>query len=203
MAYEDSDPERRNLMLTSLAFIAFSLAGGEFRENVVQLQVINAHFTKPNILAVMAWMMLFWFIYRYWQKHSGNFTKEFKSEFAEWQHKEYIRNYFNIKLDGKTITDKDEGHHINDIEWTTKGIVISYFYGSDLKRGKDRRIGSYSSRGGNSSDGKTTINDFKGWLVGFRATVECIIEKPSFSNYVVPYILAIIAIASTSLRNVL
>jgi len=203
MAYEDSDPERRNLVLTSLAFAAFSLGGGEFHENTIQLQVINAHFTKPYVLAVMAWIMLFWFIYRYWLKHIGEFSKEFKNEFSTWQQKNYIREYAGLKLDGKPITDQDEGHHVADIKWTTKGIYISYIRAVSVSRAASGKIDSSSTRGGGDNTGETKMSGLTGWFLGLRATLECFIKKPSFSSYIVPYALSAIAVISTTFKCVL
>ena len=63
--YEDSYPERRNLIVTSLGFIAFSFAGGDLNDGVVQLGVINAKFNHPDFLIVLVWIIFAWFIYRY------------------------------------------------------------------------------------------------------------------------------------------
>ena len=44
LAYQDSNPERRNLTVLSLCIIIFYLAGGAFLSNEVRLQVINVKF---------------------------------------------------------------------------------------------------------------------------------------------------------------
>ena len=65
MPIQDSEAERRNLIVTSLCFIAYNLGGGNFTSNEVRLQVINVSFTDPIFLGFLAWMGLFWFAYRF------------------------------------------------------------------------------------------------------------------------------------------
>lgn len=62
---DDSHPERRNLSATSLAFIVFYVGGGNFVDGDVTLAVINAHFSNTYLLAAIAWVILFWFAFRY------------------------------------------------------------------------------------------------------------------------------------------
>lgn len=69
MAIHDSDPERRNLVVTSLAFIVYYLAGGYITDNNVRMQIVNITFDNKAVLAVFVWVMLLWFAWRYWQTH--------------------------------------------------------------------------------------------------------------------------------------
>lgn len=68
MPINDSSPERRNLVLTSLAFILFYAAGGSFHDEEIKLLVVNLQFSKPEILAIFVWVLLFWFALRFYQK---------------------------------------------------------------------------------------------------------------------------------------
>lgn len=61
MPMQDSDPERRNLVLTSLSFIVFYLAGGHITENILKLQIVNISFKNTYVLIVTAWIMIVWF----------------------------------------------------------------------------------------------------------------------------------------------
>ena len=76
MAIQDSDPERRNLVITSLSFIVFYLAGGHIPENTLKLQIVNITFNNTHVLIITAWLMLAWFAIRYWQTHKGLMTNE-------------------------------------------------------------------------------------------------------------------------------
>jgi len=73
MPYSDSNPERRNLTVLSLAIIVYYLAGGEFLNNEVKLVIINAKFNNPSVLIAFVWVMLCWFLFRYFvtQKKQG------------------------------------------------------------------------------------------------------------------------------------
>ena len=65
MPYSDSNPERRNLTVLSLAIIVYYLAGGQFLNGEVNLMLINAKFNNPAMLVVFVWIMLCWFAFRY------------------------------------------------------------------------------------------------------------------------------------------
>ncbi len=67
MAIQDIDPERRNLMVTSLGFIIFYLGEGKMESDKLTLPLVNIEFKNTVFLASMAWIMLFWFVFRYWQ----------------------------------------------------------------------------------------------------------------------------------------
>ena len=76
---EDSNPERRNLIVTSLAITVFIVAGGHFNGEV-QLQVINAKFYRQSALVWFVWLAFIWFWYRYWLKNRTEFSKKFNEE---------------------------------------------------------------------------------------------------------------------------
>jgi len=80
MALHDSNPERRNLSVMSLSIIVFFLAGGEFTESTVRLQIINVYFSNSEVLSDFIWILLVWFLFRYWLIHQGSWKKEFASE---------------------------------------------------------------------------------------------------------------------------
>ena len=53
MPLADNDPSRRNLMVTSLAFIAYFWADGCFTDSTVRLQVVNVSFDKPDVTSLL------------------------------------------------------------------------------------------------------------------------------------------------------
>lgn len=81
MAIEDNNPERRNLTVTSLAFIVFASAGGYIPENEVHFQFVNVSFAFPEILEYFAWTIIFWFAFRYWQTSNNDRIKISKENF--------------------------------------------------------------------------------------------------------------------------
>ena len=80
MALDDSNPERRNLMVAAICFIAYFYGGGEFIDQTVTLQVVNVKFQRIEVLGGIAWAMYAWFLYRYWLVNGGRFREEFSAE---------------------------------------------------------------------------------------------------------------------------
>lgn len=193
MAFQDTNSERRNLSLTSLAFIVYFFAGGKFKESSVSLNVINATFERPMILAVIAWSALFWFIYRYWLVHLGEFSKNFASEFCAWSGKRCFREYAERKMRKEFPVDKEEGYHIADVNWKKGRVALKWTYASNIERDEQGKIRSYSKYPG-SENGELFLTGFRGWFIAIRESASCCLLNRSFSEYLVPYILAALAI---------
>ncbi|WP_309046012.1 hypothetical protein [Marinobacter sediminicola] len=193
MAFQDSNPERRNLSITSLAFIVYFFAGGRFEESKVTLNVINANFERPFILAAIAWLALFWFIYRYWLVHSGDFSSNFTREFSAWSNKPCFRKFAERKMGKEFPIDKEEGYHIANVNWKKGRVVLGWVYASNITRDEQQKIVSYS-QSRDSENGDLCITGFRGWLIAIRETAKCCLINRSFSEYLVPYLLAALAI---------
>ncbi len=199
MAIQDPDPERRNLTVTSIAFIAYFYAGGSFPDASVRLQVVNANFSRPMVLGVIAWVALIWFIYRYWQSHNGKYSIEFDKEFSRWQHMEYIETCVSKSIGKRIVADSEEGYHVIGLRWQGWCVNADIMYASNLKRNRE---GKFASCAGKKEEDTIKLTNITGWFIALRATTECIIKYPSFSNYIVPYILAFLAVAGAVVRNV-
>jgi hypothetical protein len=128
MAIQDSNAERRNLMVTSIGFIAYFYAGGSFSDSNVRLQVINADFSKPEILSVMAWSAFIWFLYRYWSTHSGDFTKHFQGELYELRSKSYIKSYALKRLGCELLLGQNDGYKVSELDWGGGCLKIGLTY---------------------------------------------------------------------------
>jgi len=76
----DNSPERRNLILASMAFIVYYAAGGYHLKDEVHLLVVNMSFHRPHVLAVFSWIILVWFCIRFWQKFKFTFVPEMRKE---------------------------------------------------------------------------------------------------------------------------
>ncbi|EQB8880484.1 TPA: hypothetical protein ACTGGT_003544 [Vibrio cholerae] len=189
MTIQDSNPERRNLVVTSLAFIVYFFAGGSFTENEVRLHVVNVHFDKPEILAYIAWFLLFWFLFRYWQKHNGDFSKEFKKEITPYYTYSYFTNYARKKLEKPIITVESEGYHVVGFKLDGNKFGLRYVYATNVNRENGTgKIISWQSR--NDDDkGVVYLDDAYGWLLKARAYITCCIKQPSFADYIIPYLL--------------
>ena len=65
MTYSDSNPERRNLTILSLAIIIFYLAEGKLVGSNLNFTLVNIQFENKGMLIIIVWSMLFWFLFRY------------------------------------------------------------------------------------------------------------------------------------------
>jgi hypothetical protein len=199
MAIEDTDPERRNLIVAAIAFIAYHYGGGHFPDRTVTLEVINMEFSNPVFLAAMAWTALFWFMYRYWLTHAGKFRRHFATEFDTFQAKAYVQRYVASRIQEQPAVEKGAGPHVNRLLWFGRRVLASYIYASNVKRDPETgRIKSYSDVKING--GQVSFNDLKGWIVALRATGACFFQHPSFSSYIVPYLLFVFALIGPAYR---
>ena len=65
MTYSDNNPERRNLIVLSLAIIVFYLGEGYLLKEEISFTLINIGFHNQDILVVLIWTLLGWFLFRY------------------------------------------------------------------------------------------------------------------------------------------
>lgn len=194
MAIQDPDAERRNLVVCSLLFIIYFYAGGSFTDAVVRLQVVNITLSRPFVLSIIAWVAFAWCTYRYWLTHNGVFQRGFRSDFNTWRNKKYLVEFIDSKVEGGLIQDKDKGYHLEGIFWEKWSVVAQLIYASNVQRGEDGKIMSYSMHPDAESHLKIRFSGFRGWLLALRATFSCCINKRSFSDYLAPYILVVTAI---------
>lgn len=190
----DSSPERRNLIVASLAFIIFFLAGGEIADNTIRTQFVNIHFTKPQVLVVFSWTLLCWFAYRYWLTHTGLFFEAFDKELRFWSSRKFVRRHIEKRL-GKPVTeDAEEGIHINGIYRVGFKVVANIVYAKKIERDKITFEPSMWSGLEKNEPAQISFKGLSGFAVLLRIFIECFMAKPSFSSYIVPYALFVTAI---------
>jgi hypothetical protein len=80
MPISDDNPERRNLVITSFAFVVYYLGGGKLVDGVLSIQAISITFEKTYVIGIIAWILLLWFFLRYKQIHGANLRRELFQE---------------------------------------------------------------------------------------------------------------------------
>ena len=198
VALQDSNPERRNLLLMSLSFIAFFLGGGSFPKDEVRLQIITISFSRPEVLAVILWIIFIWFLYRYWVVHRYSFVDEYRIEINGFRDKGFVRKFIEKSI-GRSLAPQVAERKNSEIgllvEWLRwrDGCLKAFVSEKTINRGE---FGVIQGQGPKEGGLRETIsfNGSIGWLVAVRLSLQCIIERPSFSNYIAPYIFASIAI---------
>jgi hypothetical protein len=208
MAIQDSNPERRNLVVTALAFIAYFYGGGTFVNHSVTLQVVSVNFTNTRFLAALAWTSFVWFIYRYWLLNSGEFSKGFRTELRLLYNTPQISKHLEAKTKLKFLlnhepSNDESGYVVNKLEWEGWCACAGYANASKVERDpKTKAIRSYTythPTATQSIDYKFTgISD---WLLVARICAKLFIREKSFSDHLVPYIVSIIALFGPVYRH--
>ena len=208
MALQDSNPERRNLSLLSFIFIAFFLGGGSFPDSDLSLRllVITVSFSRPEALVLLIWLIFFWFLYRYWVVHREVFSKKFQAETNELRTLAFIEKFVSKSI-GRPIAPKiadtikgETGIIIEKMFWRESHLQI-HIMDKELNRDEYGIIrGQGRVEGGLNKTIRLT--GIIGLLITIRLIVHCIIMRPSFSSYIVPYIYSAIAVLLASLRYV-
>ena len=199
MAIQDSIPERRNLLLISLCFIIFFLGGGSFPKDEIRLLVISVCFSRPEVLGIIVWLVFFWFLYRYWVVHRHLFLSEYREEINKLRDKPFFRKFIERTI-GRSLALNVAGSKPNEtgmvVEWLRwhEGCLKASVMEIRLSRGE---LGIISARGPVEGGLSETISlkGFVGRFVTLRLAVECIVEQPSFSSYIVPYLVPLFAFA--------
>jgi hypothetical protein len=186
MAIHDSDPERRNLVVTSLGFIIFYWGEGSLVSDELRLQLVNIKFENTSFLAVFAWVMLFWFAWRYWLTHQGDAKKEFTNELFHLVDQEFLNKYVAHKT-GLVYQGNGGFGAVKRIPLEPDKYPPRLKY-MELKKteqgddGVERNV---------SNDRQLNI-PFAGMSllkIDFKFSILAAIRKPGFTSYYVPYLL--------------
>jgi hypothetical protein len=205
--YSDTNATRRNLVVISLAFIAYFIAGGSFTDTTVRLQVISAEFSKPIVLGIIAWAIFIWFLYRYQLFHKRKFRTEFNNEFKKWKNKPYFEKYL-LERTNKPYGSGDDmgGYFPNIIRWENWHVVLRSTYRTNITLDENNNIKNKgieaNHQNPNPEFANIKLTDFKGWILALRATLACLYKEESFSSYMFPYLLAALAILGGVIRLV-
>lgn len=211
MAIQDADAERRNLVVTSIAFIAYYLGEGQIEQEVLKLPLINIHFYNIQALVAMLWVALLWFLFRYWLTHKRKFKNTLDSELSPLGKLNVIRKYFEARTkitlsNTYTVsTGKELDYHIDKICYRIPEGIYSIMYSANATIRKPKLARTTSKEynimfeclltGDSVHQGFVNLSGVRGNFTLFLCVLKCCVSQPSFSSYVVPYLLCITAIA--------
>ena len=185
---QDQNPERRNLLVASIGFLLYFLAGGTLADDVVRIQLINLKFENPAIFATFAWMILLWFLFRYWLLHSGKFEREFKKELLKFSNESGIRSEVERRLGEPIVDDDQEGPHQGAIRPKKLTLEVPIVWASRVTRHRDTgQIGSISGQQ-KKDPSAILLSGLKGRWLASKIFMRCFFLYPSFSNYAIPYV---------------
>lgn len=188
MPISDSNPERRNLTLASIAFILFFSAGGTLSDDNVRLVVVNATFTKPYVISVFCWALLLWFAIRFWQKNHLSF---FSSMNEEVMHGDVPISIASTALESakKQIEGANKEDHKNKPASVARVDI-------DTKGGVGVVVEYKNSTATVVHQEYVKIIGLKGLYYKFRLMLHYAVNGNAFSEELLPYLLFLGAVSS-------
>ena len=187
MPVQDSDAERRNLLVTSLAFIVYYTAGGNFIDNEVRLVLANLKFGEAEILAYFAWAALFWFALRYWQTHRQSYIQQLITDVRTYSLPS-IAAWYITKSTG-LLHDTDGGFYEQKFNKTHNNLIVEY---TNIKQRTTVADGTARYKNGKKTSVK--VSGYLGLLCEITVYARIAINGTAFTSYTAPYLLFIAAV---------
>jgi hypothetical protein len=203
LSIQDSLPERRNLTLISIAFIAFFYGGGHFTSNEVRLVIINAEFSKPYILVLIAWASLFWCLWRYWLVTKEESFRAFKDDIQAIATNDFSFDYVTqrvpYKLKQSLTGDSSVGYYWGGgVEFSAFMLSATIKYDSYTPNNNHptdkERAFKVHLMANRQPDVIVKFNDLHGVLYIIYVLLKASVVKPSFTGFILPYILFLLAL---------
>jgi len=199
MAIHDSDPDRRNLVVTSTAFILFYLADGHMTPDAIRLQIVPVTFENVFVLKIFAWVILFWFGLRYWQTHRQSYRNAYLGHLKEFGNANDSGAKYIEKTDKIPKFNENNGFRENILRWQGEGPKLHIEYKIVEEFTKDNNGGIHIKKQRNVQAQK--LRGRYGVWLKTKYLVSFVIQTPGFTSYAVPYILFVSAIAIPILKQ--
>jgi len=185
--------QRRNLIGMSVALSVYELAGGELVKASVLFGMIPI--VKPNIVISFAWLLLIYFLWRYWlhmsyyrndakQTPNGNKVYENKNSYLNELQRELANNQKYRIFAKSLLNDTPNENHADPAPLLVRGIFkrkldYSYLFGHG-KRGNSM----------SPSQREITIPYLKIFSYEVKAQASAMFKCTSFSDYELPYFIS-------------
>lgn len=187
MPLNDSSPERRNLIVASLAFIIYYLGSGTIQNTDLRIQVVNIHFEDLTFLASFAWIVLFWFLLRFAQSSKPEYLHRLGYEMKPFLYTKIARYILSKHSDVK----KKKTDYLAKVKIELPALEIDeYGYNLDIKGfivnlnyGADNRF-------------HIILRGIQSYVLLSYLYVSAAIFKKTFSDEVFPFLLFIAALIS-------
>lgn len=196
MALQDSNPDRRNLVATSVAFIAYYYGGGQFSGESINLMVMSLKFSEPCVLAFMAWFALFWFLYRYWLNNKGLYKEKYNPIYYGSYDNKYFRRYLEKKAGIRlAVLNEKQGYLFSKLTRRKSKVYLAYRHANMITWNQE--TGKVESSAGTVNQDKCDVplEGLKGYLLRVYYLLECNFHHPFFSDYIVPYLLFLLVVS--------
>ncbi len=200
MPLEDSNPTRRNLVVASLAFILYCWGGGSFKDSTVHLSVINVEFEHQVFLGIMAWVILFWCMYRYRLEFAKRPSQSFRLDIFQPKDTPFTRSYAE-KMIGGPFPPIPQGEtrelRVQNIEEKWVLVVTNNRAANNSTHPMFLKFTEKPS-----DHAHIPLRGVHGVLVFLCAAAIASYERSGFSDYIVPVVLFYLAVAGGVVRLV-
>lgn len=187
MTIFEANPERRNLLVMSLSFIVYFLAGGKFEGGSVKLYVINVTFEHSIVLSFFAWFLLIWFAWRYWLTFRNEYRKisdtELQKNSNNFISRAYVSNKTGLeyKKIGGFLRCIVSPHNHNELSIS---VIENATYDengqlTNIRQGESQTV---------------VFKGFFGWSTKFSIYLMTLLNEKGMSTIYTPYILFILAV---------
>ena len=201
MEIQDSLPERRNLVIISLAFIIYFYAGGQFTGEEVKLIMINAKFTKPWVLELIVWLGFVYCIWRYWLVTKGKFSHNFRVDLNDFRYSSIILRHIESRCPVRINNKASYNYSIQNINFKRWLLSADILYNRQYKNtdlvkvpAPYTKIEYYLRKHGGPQNYKVHFTDIAGVSLSVYIFLRVALTRPSSTLFLMPYLLATIAI---------
>lgn len=178
---QESDVERRNLMVMSWSIIIYNFADGTFG-NTLKLPLTSIEFTNTKALIYIAWFMLFWFSIRFWQKHRLSFIYQIEQHISSNHSKEFIYKCLENEL-GKEMMEKDR-------------MVMNPSYFRRNKSIVYMTLDTESQFKNNTIEKEINMEGLGFTIFRVKNNLSAYVNSNGITSYLMPYVFALLAVAS-------
>ena len=188
MPISDSNPERKNLIITSIAFILFYVAGGRFDGDEIRIIVVNLSFSRPEALVAFSWVLLFWFCLRFYQKSNKKFIYELKREAGRSTVPQSL-DVLACNLAKEQLQGANRSDHINK---KIKVMATNLFEEVPISV----TCNFMENSNGSVHQERVLITGIRGFYYRYQALLTQIFLGNAFAELAVPYLLFILAVSA-------
>lgn len=190
MAIQDADAERRNLVVTSLAFLIFYLADGKVSGSSIALQVVPVTFGNTLALVVFVWAMLLWFALRYWQTHRAHYSQALRTYCGTFNSETKASTRYLIDGEGLLPFHKEDGTYQNgfksdSLSWEGSQLCVKYELVHEFEALPNRGVRIIR----HAPAPILPLKGSCGIKIRMRYFLLFAIDTPGFTSFAVPYLL--------------
>lgn len=197
----DKSHEARNLIVVSLGIILFFLSDAKMVNDSIKIGIINIELQRVWVVATFVWLILFWFLFRFWQANKHGLEKVF-NEILSKTGSEYEKHHAIESF--RLLLEKKHSLNIRKVESLLYQENLGWFLKVFIENPTDED--SFNTKGFELHNivkgGSRKVNEYKLVLSGnpdckkFKKTIKraMLLRETEPLGIIVPYLLCFTAI---------